>query len=117
MRAIVCGGRDYDDEGNLFRALDSIGPTFVIEGGARGADTLAWRWAKRRLPSENRLTIEARWDKHGRAAGPMRNRQMIEEGKPDVVIAFPGGKGTKNMISQARKAGIKVIEVGPDFGS
>jgi hypothetical protein len=51
----------------------------------------------------------ADWQKHGKAAGPIRNRQMLEDGKPDLVIAFSGGRGTANMISQARAAGVKVL--------
>jgi UDP-N-acetylmuramoylalanine-D-glutamate ligase len=61
-----------------------------------------------RIPVE---TYEADWDTHGKAAGPIRNKRMLDEGKPDLVVAFPGGRGTANMISQARKAGVEVIEV------
>lgn len=51
------------------------------------------------------------WDKYGNAAGPIRNQQMLDEGKPDLVVAFPGGRGTADMVNKARKAGIEVIEV------
>ena len=54
------------------------------------------------------LAYPANWKKHGRAAGPIRNKQMLEEAKPDLVIAFPGGAGTANMVKQAREAGVKV---------
>ncbi len=54
---------------------------------------------------------EADWHEHGRAAGPIRNARMIAEGRPDLVIAFPGGRGTADMVSRARKAGIEVREV------
>ena len=53
----------------------------------------------------------ADWNSYGKAAGPIRNKQMLDEGKPDVVIAFPGGTGTANMIMQATKAGVKVVKV------
>jgi len=48
---------------------------------------------------------------HGRAAGPVRNAQMLAEGKPDFVVAFPGGRGTADMCKQARARGVKVVEV------
>jgi aspartokinase-like uncharacterized kinase len=112
MRALVCGGRNFDDRDAVFSALDELKPSFVIEGGARGADTIAWLWAKRNLPSECRMSIEARWDKHGRAAGAFRNQQMLDEGKPDIVVAFPGGKGTADMVRRAERAGVRVHKVG-----
>ena len=54
-------------------------------------------------------TFEADWDRHGKAAGPIRNKQMLDEGKPDLVVAFEGGKGTANMIAQAEAAGVRVF--------
>ena len=53
----------------------------------------------------------ADWEGLGRKAGPIRNQQMLDEGKPDLVVAFPGGRGTANMMRIAREAGIEVIEV------
>ena len=85
----------------------------IIEGGAKGADTLAWKWARHFLGkgSEYSVQFRARWDMHGKAAGPIRNKQMLDEGKPDLVISFPGGRGTANMIKQAKAAGVEVMEV------
>jgi predicted Rossmann-fold nucleotide-binding protein len=57
------------------------------------------------------MIFPANWPKHGKGAGFIRNQQMLNEGKPDLMIAFPGGKGTADMIEKAIKAGIKVIEV------
>ena len=109
MKVLVCGGRDYNDYDTVARWLDQFKPTFIIEGGATGADTLAWKYSKQN--NIERLTIEARWDKHGKAAGPIRNQQMIDEGKPDLVVAFKGGTGTADMVRRAKKHNIKVIEV------
>jgi len=105
MRILVCGGRDYDDRKKVFEALDTLdNPCALIEGGARGADRLAREWAiDNNVPI---FTFNADWETYGRAAGPIRNKQMLVEGKPDIVIAFPGGAGTANMIRQARAAGI-----------
>jgi hypothetical protein len=81
----------------------------VIAGGARGADTLAVEWAK-----EREVMVEvymAEWDQFGRKAGPIRNQRMLDEGKPDLVVAFPGGRGTAGMIALAEKAGVEVAQI------
>lgn len=106
-RILVCGGRDFDDYAALAEALDVMRPSVVIHGAARGADSLAHRWAQNRcVPVES---YPADWRTHGKAAGPIRNRRMLDEGKPDIVAAFPGGRGTEHMISIAMKAGIPVM--------
>lgn len=109
MRILVCGGRDYDNDELVDYNLDGLkhDGMVIIQGGARGADKLAKAWAY-----YNKVTCEeykADWKTHGNAAGPIRNRLMIDDGKPDLVIAFPGGKGTANMVSLAQKAGIKTV--------
>jgi predicted Rossmann-fold nucleotide-binding protein len=111
MRVLVCGGRDYDDRDALYAALDSLhaehGFMVVIAGGARGADTLAAEWAgDRGIPTQ---VYMAEWERLGRKAGPIRNQRMLDEGRPDLVVAFPGGTGTAGMMGIARKAGIEVI--------
>lgn len=113
QRVLVCGGRDYDDREQLFRILDAAhqaNPIIcLIHGAARGADTLAADWALERDVLCN--AYPADWDRDGRAAGPIRNRKMLEVGKPHMVIAFAGGKGTANMIEQAEAAKIPVVRV------
>lgn len=80
----------------------------VVHGAARGADTIAANWAR-----ENGLrcyAYPADWTRHGRSAGHIRNRQMLNhEDGIDLVVAFPGGKGTAGMIKLAEKANIPVI--------
>lgn len=108
MRVLVCGGRGYKDREAVYKVLDELYPKMsaLMCGGAAGADTLAWDWgSQRRFYCERYM---AQWDRYGRSAGPIRNKVMLEEGKPDLVIAFPGGRGTQNMISQALQAGIEV---------
>ena len=117
-RILVCGGRDFDDFEVVYVALAPFirsGVTTIIHGGARGADDLAGQFAA--LWSLAVEVYPADWDTHGRAAGPIRNKQMLEEGKPDLVIAFPGGKGTANMIGQAKEAGIPVREIEAKVGA
>jgi hypothetical protein len=109
MRVLVCGGREYDDQEWVNFVLDRESAThqieLVMQGGARGADTLARLWAESRCV--DCLTVPANWEKHGRSAGPIRNTRMLTY-KPDRVIAFAGGRGTANMVKQARGAGIFV---------
>lgn len=101
MRVLVCGGRRFSDYYWLNEVLSDYhvrrGISVVIHGGASGADRLAGRWAQ--AAGVEVITFSAKWWKYGRAAGPIRNRQMLVEGKPDVVIAFPGGRGTADMVA------------------
>ena len=112
-RVLVCGGRNYNRRRTVYVSLDGLAPkpTVIIHGDYYGADDLAKGWANLRGVPE--APFPADWQTHGRAAGPIRNQQMIDEGKPDLVVAFPGGTGTADMIRRAKAAGIRVIEVGP----
>lgn len=111
MRVIVCGGRSYYEKEIIFDALNEIGPTEIAHGGAPGADRIAHHYAtERRIPVRQ---YPADWHKHGNAAGPIRNQQMLDEFKPDLVVAFPGGRGTASMVRLARAAGVKTVECGP----
>ena len=117
MKVIVCGGRDFEDRDFVFKALDQIHGQIdfstVIHGACpTGADRLADDWAKSRGDITT-WRFPANWRKHGKAAGPIRNREMIEKGNPSLVIAFPGGKGTTNMLSLAAEYGLDTIEAFP----
>ncbi len=83
--------------------------THLIHGGADGADTMAGEWAATK-PEIERYVSKADWAMFGRSAGPIRNAHMLEW-KPDLVVAFPGGSGTLDMVSKAIAAGVRVIEV------
>ena len=111
MRVLVCGGREYSDCAAVWDALDDLSRNHmiecIIEGDAPGADRIAGAWAKRRRV-DLRL-FPADWEKYGLAAGPIRNQQMIDKGRPNMVLAFPGGKGTEDMIGRARAAGLLVV--------
>ena len=111
MKVLVCGGRNYRDRDRVFQVLDSIEALVVIHGGARGADQLAGAWAKERQVSCN--TYSAQWDRYGKSAGFRRNEQMLNEGNPDLIIAFPGGNGTAHMMRIARQRGYEVTEIAP----
>lgn len=110
---LVCGGRDYGNQAMLFGVLDMIAEhervDTIIQGGADGADRLARIWCQNRFC--RMLNYPADWRTHGKAAGPIRNQQMIDHGKPDLVLAFPGGRGTADMVRRAKAAGIEVQEI------
>lgn len=110
---IICGGRDYSDAGTLRHALCALdaahGPLEIVEGGASGADRLAREWARER--GNPVRTFPADWAAHGRAAGPIRNEQMLREANPDFVVAFPGGRGTENMVALAKAAGVQLVRI------
>lgn len=115
MRVLICGGRAYDNDKRLFAVLDKLneqaGIDIIIEGGANGADHLAWAWSRLRGVSSQRY--EADWESYGSFAGPKRNAEMLAHSQPDLVIAFPGGRGTADMVKKARRAGVEVIEIAP----
>jgi len=111
MRVLVCGGRDYRDRERMKQVLTELEISELINGGARGADSLAIELAiEWMIPVQ---TYHADWKKHGPKAGPIRNEAMLVHGKPDLVVAFPGGRGTADMLRRARAAGVKVLEVKP----
>lgn len=110
---LVCGGRDYADRSSLYVVLNaahSANPIKrLIAGGANGADALAVDWARsKNIPH---TMFNADWEKHGRKAGPLRNQEMLDRGKPDIVIAFPGGRGTADMKKRAKAAGVPVVTI------
>ena len=111
MRILVCGGRSLVDSPSVYSILaDHIHPwDTVISGGARGADTIAAGFAQG-LGCEV-IIFKPDWKKYGKAAGPIRNQRMLDEGRPDLVLAFPGGTGTADMVRRVRAAGIQLVEV------
>ncbi len=107
---LVCGGRDFADRVPLEHELYKRPVGAIVHGGARGADRMAGDWARKNGIPE--IRIDANWDFYAKKAGPIRNGWMLEFVRVDVVLAFPGGSGTANMVAKARKAGIPVKEIG-----
>jgi hypothetical protein len=110
MKVLVCGSRNWFDRNVIFRRLSQLSKdTVVLEGEASGADSLA-RDVAIALSLEVRR-FPADWEKYGRAAGPIRNREMLDE-KPDLVIAFHSdlwkSRGTADTVREAKKRGIPV---------
>lgn len=140
MRILVCGGRDFGDIPSVLhptyhekvdeykfiqQKLSEIAKVYsshynpddnwlpfdlvIIEGGAKGVDRAAGDWA-----TNNYALLKvypADWNTYGKAAGYIRNQRMLDEGEPDLVVAFPGGKGTDMMIKLALRAGVEVLKI------
>jgi len=109
LKVIIAGGRDFQlgDE-DLARLDREVGPvaTLVLTGGASGVDAGAERWAHSRgIPVQ---VVEARWQELGKMAGPIRNGEMAKQA--DMVVLFPGGRGTGSMAKLAQKHGLKILD-------
>lgn len=115
MRVLVCGGRGYSGRNRVARQLDAVRVSCphdsmtVIQGGATGADQLAREWCIAQCVPY--INVPANWKRDGRAAGPIRNQRMLDDCKPDLVLAFPGGSGTADMVERAQRAGVRVLEI------
>ena len=115
LAVLVCGGRDFNDIEKLSRTLDELltlyGVRKLVHGCAAGADRLADQWAEsRKIKLIKRHPAD--WAKHGNAAGPIRNQEMLDDNRHlDVIVAFPGGRGTADMVRRARAAGIPILEI------
>lgn len=120
---LVCGGRDYADVRGAFTSLGGLlpKPTLIVQGGNKGtrrgkkflpgADLIAAVWAGLMDVPCDEYAVDHAIDGPWPAAGPRRNGRMLRESKPHVVLAFPGGRGTADMMRQARAAHVCVIEV------
>lgn len=117
MRVLVTGGRDYADRQAVFHELDALqskhGYLVVIQGGANGADSFARMWCcqKKQCDMVMMINVPADWRTHGKAAGPIRNQAMLDECRPNLVLAFPGGRGTADMVRRAEAAGVPVTRI------
>ena len=115
MRVLICGDRNWSDLEAIQDYVYSLpDDAVVIHGGAHGADEIAGNWAAMRGLDVRKFP--ALWSQYGRAAGPIRNQQMLDEGKPDLVVYFhqelDESRGTKDMVRRARKAKITVLNGG-----
>jgi hypothetical protein len=115
---LICGGRDFNGAHLVYLALDAAHGrrpiSLLIHGAAPGADTLAGAWAASRgVPA---LSVPALWHAQGAKAGPLRNQAMLEGVYglvPEGVIAFPGARGTADMVKRATAAGLQVWQPKP----
>lgn len=136
MKVLVCGGRDFGEcrsnsgktiaqathelhfmLGHLKALHAEYNFTHLIHGGAFGADYIADHWARYHQPPIPVTCYAADWLTWGKAAGTIRNQQMLDEGKPQLVVAFPGGRGTTHMLRIAKEQGFPTREVSTDEAS
>jgi hypothetical protein len=112
ITVLVCGGRKYRGKQHVFSVLDELHENrtigLLVHGNAPGADELAEKWAKSRQVMY--LGVPAPWKQLGNAAGPIRNSYMLDKSKPDVVIAFPGGRGTADMFGKAERQNVTMMD-------
>lgn len=110
-RFAVTGGRTYDNWHGVVHALSQLPATAtLVHGAATGADSLCAQW----WGDIQQRPIEphpADWEQYGKAAGPLRNQEMVDSGL-DLLVAFPGGRGTADMTARCKHAGIPIITVG-----
>lgn len=113
-RVAVTGGRNYRDADLVWASLDAVlkvaGPFELVHGGARGADSHADAWARDRLIQRD--VHKPDWANLGRAAGVLRNETMAASGI-DLLVAFPGGRGTADMVRRCLDRGIPVWDALP----
>lgn len=112
MRVLICGSRGFTDSAQIREEVRKLSPdSVVVHGGARGADSFAGEAARECGLAEE--VFLADWTRHGKAAGFIRNKKMVEEGKPDEVWAFYNdcnhpSPGTAHTVSLAKKIGVPV---------
>jgi len=108
LQVLVCGDRNWTDRGFIWNVLDALRNGYrmtIIEGHAQGADKAAHDWAMgNRSNGVELICCPAQWQRYGRAAGSIRNRQMADH-EPDLVLAFHDNiiksKGTGDMLTVA----------------
>jgi len=113
LRVLVCGSRYYTDYRKVLEQLRKLNAELVISEACRGADFLAVKAAKScGIPY---VEFPAEWERFGKSAGPIRNTKMLKGGKPDFALVFhpdvASSKGSKHMLSLAKKAGIPFLIV------
>lgn len=117
MRILICGATYFTDFDKLHEEIlkilaeKKLNNITIISGMAKGADTLAVQFAE--LYDIPCLKFPADWARYGKGAGPVRNQQMLDEGKPDLIIAFPmqSSRGTRDMINRGLMEDVEVIVI------
>src|SRR5437763_1696944 len=113
MNVIVCGGRAYWDRAKVDDVLDTLNwrcpIKAILQGGGTGVDELARQWADRRCVKIS--TYIAGKKKTGRSSWSKGNQPMLDEGRPDLGVAFPEVQRTADMVRRARFAGVTLVTI------
>lgn len=119
LRILVCGGRHFSDYALLEKTINGViaesgrEDIEIVSGHCIGADRLGELYAEKHNAQVK--IFPAKWEKYGKRAGPMRNKQMVDyvsgiENKMVIAFVSANTKGTRNTIALAKKANICVIE-------
>ena len=120
MKVLVFGGRDFHNYALVKKVLDQVRPSHIVHGAAGGADSLGGRYAREHnIPCTPYPAFWKRMDPRtgrtytDRRAGINRNKRMLADSKPDLLIGFPGGTGTAHMRDHATSKGYRVVMIPP----
>ena len=116
MRVLICGGRHFEDADTVHRELVRLHwqrPIQVlIHGSVTGVGIAAEAWARRNGVAV--IRYPPNWEYFGKRAESLRNAFMLEDSRPDLVVAFPGGRHTADLVHRAKESSIQVIVVSPN---
>ena len=120
-KVLVCGSRNFDNKVLMHKVLEHFKSYTLVHGAARGADLLSERHAKfhtDNYPKTYTISVKrypAYWERNGKQAGFIRNREMAKRERPDICIAFyqrSKTPGTADMVSVAKSRCIPTFEFG-----
>lgn len=113
MRIIIAGSRNFNNYELLKKTLDGLldkrEEIEIVSGAASGADYLGELYAKENGYKLTKLLAD--WQKYGKAAGPIRNKQMAQYADGLVLFWDGNSRGSKNMLENAKKEGLEIKEV------
>jgi hypothetical protein len=115
MRLIIAGSRDLDDRHTVAPFIDAYVkaqgsyPAVILSGACSGVDAIGEWWASHYGTPVERYPAD--WDKHGKAAGPVRNAKMVANADALLVIHWKGSRGSADVRRQAEAAGLAIVDV------
>lgn len=113
MRLLICAGRYYADNSECRQVLDVLhrihSVTVLIHGGNQFLGAGIEEWAREH--GADIVRYPPNWQRHGKLAERLRNRFMLGDSQPDLVMALPGGEDTEELIAHARSAGLQTLSI------
>jgi YspA, cpYpsA-related SLOG family len=118
MRLIICGGRHFRDMALVERELTRINAArpidVLVHGGSAGIGMPVEAWGQEH---DVHIVRYPPCRTPGRNSDARRDMFMLSDGRPDAMLAFPGGRRTKALVQMAEAQGIPVISVESGLGS